>query len=100
MTFQRIKSGHQVGSLAGMLKKVKWYVLEHLFKKYDITYIDSQSFKQNKKRMIHELIEKLPERKIKKILSQLEDKHIQPAQLTKFKQNRKNAIDNNLIRFD
>ena len=100
MTFQQIKSGYQVCSLVGMLKKVKWCVLEPLFKRYDIKYSSSQSFQANKKRMIKELINKLPVHKKRKLLTQLKDEHIQPSQLTKFIQNRKNAIDNNLIRYE
>ena len=99
MPFTRVVSGNQVGSLAGMIKKVKWGVLDKIYLKYDIKYDNNQTFNQNKKRMVAELIDKMPEHKIRKLLIKLEDEHIQPALLKKFKQNRDNAIYNNLIRY-
>ena len=96
--FDKVVSGYEVGSLAGMLKKVKWGVLDNIYNKYDIHYNKDEEFNTNKKRMINELLEKLPEKKVKKILMKLEDGHIQPAQLKKFKRNRDKAIQYNLIR--
>ena len=96
--FTRIKAGDKVGSIPGMLSKLKWEVLDNLFKKYKIHFNKNITFQENKKAMIYELVEKLNDKKIRKLLSRVEDKHIQSTMINKFKQNRKRAICDGLIR--
>lgn len=99
-SFKIVRLGYKVGSIFGILSKVKWGVFDLLFKKYDIKYNKEMPFYDNKRRMIYELIAKLDDKKIRKLLYKLQDNQIQPAKLKKFKQNRDKALYENLLMYD
>ena len=98
--FRRVVSGHQVGSKCGMLSKLKWKVLAFIFNKCDIKYNPDHSFNDNRSRMIRQYINTHTDKQFYCLLKSTTDKMIQPSLLTKFNNNKQQALENYLIRYE
>ncbi len=98
--FTRITEGYNVGSLKGMLKKVKKMKILRLSIKYKINNqtkkIDKLKY-TDKEKIIDLILNKLNDYQMKELLSNFKDKHIMPCMLKKFIRNRDRAIKEGYI---
>lgn len=94
--FERIFSGYMIGSLSGMLRRVKAIKIRHISMKNGISGFNIKT----KDCLISELLEKLNDYKMKKMLSKIKDKYIQPSSLIRFKRNKDNMVNLGLIAYE
>ena len=100
--FVRIIEGNNVGSLKGMMNKIRKRKIYKLGKKNKVEIYNYKNKKPVSFRdyllIINDILEKLNDSEMKLLLTKLEDRHIQPCYLVKFKRNRDKMVNEDLIR--
>ncbi len=100
--FVRIIEGYNVGSLKGMMRKIRRRKIYKLGLKNEVEiYI----YKDNKpiafrdwELIVDDILEKLNDSEMKLLLTKIKDKHIQPCLLKTFLRSRDKMVNENLIR--
>lgn len=100
--FKRIIEGYNVGSLKGMMRKIRRRKIYKLGKNNGVEIYKYKNKKpcafRDWELIVDDILEKLNDSEMKLLLTNLKDKHIQSCYLVKFNRSRDKMVNENLIR--